>query len=50
MSLPELSIRRPVFMTMVLVLLVLLGIVSYQKMDVNEMPDASYPFVSVSVT
>ena len=29
MSLPELSIRRPVFMTMVLVLLVLLGIVSY---------------------
>lgn len=50
MSLPELSIRRPVFMTMVLVLLVLLGIVSYQKMDVNEMPDASCPFVSVSVT
>ena len=50
MSLPELSSRRPVFMTMVLVLLVLLGIVSYQKMDVNEMPDASYPFVSVSVT
>ena len=47
MSLPELSIRRPVFMTMVLVPL---GIVSYQKMDVNEMPDASYPFVSVSVT
>ena len=50
MSLPEISIRRPVFMTMVLVLLVLLGVMSYQKMDVNEMPDASYPFVSVSVT
>ena len=50
MSLPELSIRRPVFVTMVLVLLVLLGIVSYQKMDVNEMPDASFPDVSVDVT
>ena len=50
MTLPELSIRRPVFMTMVLVLLVLLGIVSYTKMDVNEMPDASFPYVSVSVT
>ena len=50
MSLPKISISRPVFMTMVLVLLVLLGLVSYQKMDVNEMPDASYPYVSVSVT
>lgn len=50
MSLPQISIRRPVFMTMILVLLVLLGLVSYQKMDVNEMPDASYPYVSVSVT
>ena len=31
MSLPELSIRRPVFMTMVLVLLVLLGIFLARK-------------------
>lgn len=50
MSLPELSIKRPVFATVLLLAFVLLGLVSYFRMNVDEMPDATLPYVSVSVT
>ncbi len=50
MSLPEISIRRPVFATVVLAAMILLGIVNYGKMNVDEMPDTSLPYVSVSIT
>ena len=50
MSLPEISIKRPVFATVTLLALILLGIVSYFRMNVDEMPDVSYPYVTVSIT
>ena len=50
MSLPQLSIRRPVFVTVLLVTLVLLGALSYTRMNVDEMPDVSLPYVSIAVT
>lgn len=50
MSLPEISIKRPVFATVTLLALILLGIVSYFRMNVDEMPDTSFPYVSVSIT
>ena len=50
MSLPEISIKRPVFATVVLAALILMGIVNYGKMNVDEMPDTSLPYVSVSIT
>ena len=50
MSLPEISIKRPVFATVTLLALILLGIVSYLRMNVDEMPDVSYPYVTVSIT
>lgn len=50
MSLPELSIKRPVFATVTLLALILLGIVSYFRMNVDEMPDVSFPYVTVSIT
>ncbi len=50
MSLPEISIKRPVFATVTLLALILLGIVSYFRMNVDEMPDATLPYVSVSIT
>lgn len=50
MSLPELSIKRPVFATVLLAALILMGIVNYGKMNVDEMPDTSLPYVSVSIT
>ncbi len=49
MSLPEISIKRPVFATVTLLALILLGIVSYFNMNVDEMPDATLPYVSVSI-
>lgn len=50
MSLPEISIKRPVFATVLLAALILMGIVNYGKMNVDEMPDTSLPYVSVSIT
>lgn len=50
MSLPEISIKRPVFATVILLALILLGIVSYFRMNVDEMPDTTLPYVSVSIT
>lgn len=49
MSLPEISIKRPVFATVTLLALILLGIVSYFRMNVDEMPDVSFPYVTVSI-
>lgn len=49
MNLPEISIRRPVFATVTLLALALLGFVSYFRMNVDEMPDTSLPYVSVSI-
>lgn len=49
MSLPEISIRRPVFATVTLLALALLGLVSYFRMNVDEMPDTTLPYVSVSI-
>ncbi|WP_378952258.1 efflux RND transporter permease subunit [Pelosinus sp. sgz500959] len=50
MSLPEISIKRPVFATVTLLALILLGIVSYFRMNVDEMPDTTLPYVSVNIT
>ena len=50
MSLPELSIKRPVFATVTLLALILLGLVSYFRMNVDEYPDASLPVVTVRIT
>ena len=50
MSLSEISIKRPFFATVLLLALILLGIVSYGRMNVDEMPDTSLPYVSISIT
>ncbi len=50
MSLSEISIKRPVFSTVLLLALILLGIVSYGRMNVDEMPDTSLPYVSILIT
>ena len=50
MSLPELSIKRPVLATVMTAALVLLGIVSLFKLSIAEYPNMSYPYVSVQIT
>ena len=41
------SIRNPVFATMVMIGITVLGVFSYQRLRVEQMPDVSLPFVMV---
>ncbi len=50
MFLSDVSIKRPVFATMLMVLLVVLGIVSFRRLAIDEYPDVTYPVVIVSTT
>jgi hydrophobic/amphiphilic exporter-1 (mainly G- bacteria), HAE1 family len=50
MFLSDVSIRRPVFATMMMVTLVVLGIVSYSRLAIDEYPDVTYPVVVVNVS
>src|SRR5688572_25895186 len=47
MFLSDVSIKRPVFATMLMVLLVVLGIVGFKRLAIDEYPDITYPIVSV---
>jgi multidrug efflux pump len=50
MSLPEICIRRPVFATVLSLLLLLVGIVSYDRLTVREYPNIDEPVVSVTTS
>ena len=41
------SIDNPVFATMVMVAITVLGVFSYQSLSIEQMPDAALPFVFV---
>jgi multidrug efflux pump len=45
--LPDLSIRRPVFATVMSLMLVLIGVISYTRLAVREYPNIDAPIVSV---
>jgi hydrophobic/amphiphilic exporter-1 (mainly G- bacteria), HAE1 family len=49
MPLAKLAIKQPIFITMVLLAVTLVGCLSYIRMGVDLYPDMSNPFVSVSV-
>ena len=48
MTLPELCIRRPVFATVLSLVILLVGLISYQRLSVREYPRIDEPVVSVS--
>jgi hydrophobe/amphiphile efflux-1 (HAE1) family protein len=50
MSLPEISIRKPVLAWMIMFALMLFGILSYFKIGVSQLPDVDFPMVNVGVT
>jgi multidrug efflux pump subunit AcrB len=50
MILSKISINRPVFATMMILALVVLGIYSYRGLSVELFPDVDFPLVVVSVT
>ncbi len=47
MILADVSIRRPVFATMVMLALIVFGLFSFRDLGVDLMPDVDFPFVSV---
>ncbi len=49
MNLPKLAIERPVFMSCVVILIMVLGIMGYRSLGVDLFPDVSFPFVFVTV-
>jgi HAE1 family hydrophobic/amphiphilic exporter-1 len=50
MFLSDISIKRPVFATMMMAALVVLGIVSYKRLAIDQYPDVTYPVVVVQTT
>ncbi len=49
MSLPDISIRRPVFAWMLMSGLILFGLISMSRMGVSQLPDVDFPVVSIAV-
>ena len=49
MNLAELSIKRPIFITCVVVLMIVLGMLSYKRMPVDQFPDVTFPIVFAEI-
>jgi hydrophobe/amphiphile efflux-1 (HAE1) family protein len=49
MKIANLSIKKPVFITVVMMALAIVGMVCYEKLVVNDMPESSSASVSVSI-
>lgn len=49
MNLAELAIKRPTFITCFILLMIVLGIISYNKMPVDQFPDVSFPIVFAEI-
>lgn len=50
MNLAKLSIQRPVFIACTVILIVVVGIVSFGKLGVENFPDISFPTISINAT
>ena len=50
MNLSDLSIRRPVFATVISLLLIVLGVMAFTRLTLRELPAIDPPIVSVDVT
>ena len=50
MTLPEICIKRPVFATVLSLIILLIGLISYTRLSIREYPRIDEPVVSVSVT
>jgi hydrophobe/amphiphile efflux-1 (HAE1) family protein len=50
MSLPEISIRNPVFAWMLMAFLVIFGGLCFFRLGVSQLPDVDFPTVSISVS
>ena len=48
MFLPNLAIRRPVFIAMQVLAVLVLGVVSYTRIGIDLMPNVEFPYISVT--
>ena len=48
MQLPELSIRRPVLATVMSLIILLIGLISYDRLAVRLIPNVDEPIVTVA--
>ena len=49
MKIADISIRQPVFITMIIIALVVIGGLSYSRLGVDMMPDITLPIVAVTI-
>ncbi len=49
MIISDTSIRQPVFITMLMILVIVIGVLAYRTMPVNLLPDIDLPTVAVSI-
>jgi len=49
MILTDISLKRPVLATVTILALVILGLVSYMSLNIDEWPDVEFPYVTVQV-
>lgn len=49
-SLPEISIRNPVFAWMIMAFLVIFGAICFLRLGVSQLPDVDFPTVSITVS
>ena len=50
MKITEISIQRPILTTMMITALVVLGLFSYFRLGVDQMPNVEFPFVVIQTT
>lgn len=50
MKLTDISLKRPVFATVIIIAMIAVGIVSLLSLSINDMPDVNLPYVNISVT
>lgn len=50
MSIPELSIRRPVTTTLLMLALLAFGLLAYFRLPVSDLPNVDFPTISVSAS
>ncbi len=48
MNIAQLSIRRPVFVVMLMLFMVVFGLVSYRRLGMNMFPKVVFPFITVT--
>ena len=50
MQITKVSVNNPVFATMMMVALMVMGVFAYQRLSIDQMPDITIPFVQVQTS